>query len=143
MCPTPNFQTTTEVLLYQILQSLKNTTNASSDNYTNSNSASLVAVINSTKIRSGTIILTATQPIQQLPGFEIPDGRTILLMSNPGNPLASIIYVDGVQPSLTAITSWPLIPGQTVGYQVKNANAVWVAATATFPLILNYTVEVN
>lgn len=140
MGPTPNFQSTTELLLWEILGSLQSRQVQKNTN----NLATVVSIKNSTKVRSGILTLTQTQPVQQLPNLTIPDGRVLLILSDPGNPLISIIYVDGVQPSLASVaTAWPLVPGQSVGYQVTNANCIWAASPANYPLVLHYTVEVD
>ena len=100
-----------------------------------------VYIPNSNKIICGVIILTVTNPRLQLPSIVIPDTRAIQLLSNPLNPVGSIIFVDSL--TISNITSWPLAPGQTIGYYVQNANALYVGATAMFPLMLHYTVEVD
>jgi len=100
-----------------------------------------VFVENSKRPYANVVILTAQQPRQQLPALHIPNDREIVIMSNPGNPPLSIILVDGQQVSST---SYPLVPGQEVNYQVKDASSVFVGSVGPFPpggLIVNYTVE--
>jgi len=100
-----------------------------------------VFIENSKKPYANVVILTAQQPRQQLPALHIPNDREIVIMSNPGNPPLSIVLVDGQQVSNT---SWPLVPGQEVNYQVKDASSVFVGSVGPFPpggLIVNYTVE--
>jgi len=100
-----------------------------------------VFVENSNRPYANVVILTQQQPRQQLPALPIPNDRSIVIMSNPGNPPLSIVLVDGHQVSNT---SWPLVPGQPVEYKVKDASSVFVGSVGPFPangLIVNYTVE--
>jgi hypothetical protein len=75
----------------------------------------------------------------------IPDMRMIQVMSNPANPIGSIVLVDG---NSVNQNSYPLAPGQTIGFNVKNSSAIWVGVTGAallvfLPLIVNYIVEVD
>ena len=104
-----------------------------------------VIVPNSFRVLSNAIILTVNQPVQQLPNIKVPDMRQIQIMSNPGNAIGSVVLVDGLYVNQH---SYPLAPGQTIGYAVKNANVIFVgvvgaALLAFLPLIVNYTVEIN
>lgn len=100
-----------------------------------------VVIPNNRGVRCNAITLTAKNPKQQLPGLAIPDGRALVIRSNPLNPALSVVLVDGISPSGT---SWPLSRGESVSYHVKNASALWVGTDgALLPLTVNYTVEVD
>jgi hypothetical protein len=101
-----------------------------------------VFIPNSKKGICGVILLTTQQLIQQLPSIVIPDMRQIQIMSNPGNAFGTIVLVDFVP--VTA-SSWALAPGQSIGYNVQNADAIYVGTNNAgfLPLTINYSVEVD
>jgi len=67
----------------------------------------------------------------RLPSLEVPDGMPLHLLAWPLNPPAGLIFIG---PSASGCSnmnqSYPMPPGATKDYYVKNAEALWVCATA-------------
>ena len=108
-----------------------------------SSKAQEVWIANSDGIYCDTVILTPNQAKQQLPSRPVPPGRHVLVKSNPANPLASIILVDGRQ---VGDRSWPLVPNESVAYRVTDTGALYVGALTAVPpagLVVNYTLEAD
>ena len=102
-----------------------------------------VIVVNSSKIYSGMVRLTANRSRMKLPDVPIPDGRVVLIKNNPNNPIGTIIYIDSED---ITENSWPILPGEIIGYYTKNANAITVGVQTIavgVTLLVNYTVEVD
>jgi len=65
----------------------------------------------------------------QLPDIAVPDDMELVLLGWPLNP--GWIQVGASPAECTNINqSYPLLPGATVGYRVKNAKSLFVSATA-------------
>ena len=67
----------------------------------------------------------------QLPSIAIPKGMSLdILARNPTGVNAGIIWVSGTEVGARGNNqARPLIAGATIGYQVKNANSIWIGAT--------------
>lgn len=58
----------------------------------------------------------------------IPDGMSLAIKSSPLNAVGSLIFVAKTPAECTNPNSaWPLIPNESITYQVKNANAYHVS----------------
>ncbi|MGA2669874.1 MAG: hypothetical protein ABSF21_00400 [Dehalococcoidia bacterium] len=101
-----------------------------------------VFVANSDGIYCDNVILLPNQPKQRLPGHEVPPGMHVLIKSDPGNPLGSIVYVDGHP---VGSKSWPLVPNEEVAYRVNNTDAIFVGVLGAIAgqLIIDYTLEAD
>ena len=74
-------------------------------------------------------VLTTASTAYQMSDFTVPSGFVSVFKSWPDN--SGVIYVafnevDCVEKTL----SWPLMPGEFVGWQLKNTNAVYASSTA-------------
>ena len=60
----------------------------------------------------------------------VPEGMSLIIKSYPTNPFGSLIRVASALSDATNInSSWPLMPNEAVGYQVQNADQMYVSAT--------------
>ena len=76
-----------------------------------------------------------------LPSLVIPDNFAIVIKAFVGNPIGSYVLVSGSKAGSSGLsTSYPLSPGETIAYKVKNASSIYVAATI-IPAFINFTVE--
>jgi hypothetical protein len=103
-----------------------------------------VYIANHRSLMANIVTLTPEQPNTHLPSQKVPDGVAVVVKSNPGNPPASQILVDG-KPATP--TSFPLLPGDSIPYYVDDCEKIFVSVL-TFPpgvtsLIVNYTVEID
>jgi hypothetical protein len=99
---------------------------------------------NAKNFKSGGVRLTSRESRVKLPDVSVPDGMTLFVKNNTGNPAGTIIYV-GQDNSIDEL-SWSLLPGEMVGLDIKNANLITVGflvGAPVNPLIVNYIVEVN
>lgn len=65
----------------------------------------------------------------QLPSITVPDDMQLLLLAWPLNP--GWVFVGASAAECTNINqSYPLPPGATVAYRIKNADTIWVSANA-------------
>lgn len=71
----------------------------------------------------------------------VPEGMSLIIKSYPTNAVLSLIRVASSQSDATNInSSWPLMPNEAVGYQVQNADQMYVSATAAGSLVI-FSVE--
>ena len=71
----------------------------------------------------------------------VPEGMSLIIKSYPTNPVGSLIRVGSAQSDATNInSSWPLMPNEAVGYQVQNADQMYVSATVAGALVV-FSVE--
>lgn len=90
---------------------------------------------------TGTILLDVALISKKMPDVSIPDGFSIIIKSYPTNPVGGLIQVaQSAGEAANSVSSWPLVPNEFIGYQVQNANSIWVAATVV-PSIVVWTVE--
>lgn len=90
----------------------------------------------------GRIDLNVALTPYRLPPIIIPDGFTFLVKSWPNNPVPpALVYVSkssGEAPN--PYSTWPIVPNEVIGYNIKNAQEIWVAATVV-PAAVVWTVE--
>jgi hypothetical protein len=99
-----------------------------------------IEVKNTRRIRCGSITLqAAADGPQRLPAGEIPDGHVYLIKSSPGNAVGSFVMIAG-KATRNISESWPIAPGEIVGYRIKDSWNIWVFST-NFPSTVFYTVE--
>ena len=71
----------------------------------------------------------------------VPEGMSLIIKSYPTNPVLSLVRVASAQSDATNInSSWPLMPNEAVGYQVQNANQIYISATVAGLLVV-FSVE--
>lgn len=71
----------------------------------------------------------------------VPEGMSLLIKSYPTNAAASIVRVaSSVSDATNPNSSWPLLPNEAVGYQVKNANQIYVSASIANSIVI-FSVE--
>lgn len=96
---------------------------------------------NARGIRNFSIICTVAN--QAYPGNDmiVPEGMSLLIKSYPTNAIGSLVRVASSLSDATNInSSWPLMPNEAVGYQVQNANEMYVSGTAAGLLVI-FSVE--
>ena len=85
---------------------------------------------NTTGIRSFTRVCAVANQAYQGDDMVIPEGMSLIIKSYPLNAALSLIRVASSISEATNInSSWPLLPSETVAYQVQNANQVYVSGT--------------
>jgi hypothetical protein len=92
---------------------------------------------NASGIRSFAKLCAVANQAYQGDDMTVPEGMSLLIKSYPTNAAASIIRVasspaDATNPN----SSWPLLPNEAVGYQVKNANQIYVSATIANSIVI-------
>lgn len=76
-----------------------------------------------------------------LPYIAVPSGMVLIIKAWALNPAGSWLQVGGTLGECVNVNqSFPLLPSEVVGYQVQNANQIWIAATAA-PSFASLTVE--
>lgn len=71
----------------------------------------------------------------------VPEGMSLIIKSYPTNPVGSLIQVASALSDATNVnSSWPLMPNEAVGYQVQNANQMYVSSTVAGLLVV-FSVE--
>jgi hypothetical protein len=96
---------------------------------------------NADRVSGGRLQLTGVLQAVKLPDLSIPDGFALVIKSHPTNPIGSFILVASSKTDATnQDTSWPLIPGESIAYKIKNASSIYVAATVA-PAYVSWTVE--
>jgi len=85
---------------------------------------------NTTGIRSFTRVCAVANQAYQGDDMEVPEGMSLLVKAYPLNAALSLIRVASSISEATNInSSWPLLPSETVAYQVQNANQIYVSGT--------------
>jgi len=78
----------------------------------------------------------------QLDDIEVPDGFTLVVKADPGNPAppARVYIATSAAAATNPGSAWPLIQNEARGFNIKNAKILWASATA-IPAWLNLSVE--
>lgn len=91
--------------------------------------------------RSFSIVCTVANQAYQGNDMIVPEGMSLLIKSYPTNAVGSLVRVASALSDATNInSSWPLMPNEAVGYQVQNANEMYVSGTAVGLLVI-FSVE--
>lgn len=92
---------------------------------------------NAQGIRSFSTLCAVVNQAYQGDDMVVPEGMSLLIKSYPTNALASIVRVASSQSDATnPNSSWPLMPNEAVGYQVQNANQMYVSATVAGSIVI-------
>jgi hypothetical protein len=86
------------------------------------------------------ICQVANQAYQCLEHLYPPEGMSLVIKSHPINAIGTIVLVATNQAEAVSLNAWPLIPGETVSYQMKDAYSVWVSANVAGAIVV-FTVE--
>jgi hypothetical protein len=65
---------------------------------------------------------------------------SLVIKSHPINAIGTIVLVATNQAEAISANAWPLIPGETVSYQVTDAYNIWVSANVPGAIVV-FTVE--
>lgn len=95
-----------------------------------SSKATEVFIKNHKRLVANTLLLTVSDPTQRLPASAVPDSVGVLVKSDPGNPVTSIILVDGVRISPN---SYPLVPNEEKVFYVDDTSEIWVGSRTPIP----------
>jgi len=88
-------------------------------------------------IRSFAKLCAVANQAYQGDDMVVPEGMSLLIKSYPTNGAASIVRVASSQADSTNLnSSWPLVPNEAVGYQVKNANQIYVSASIAGSIVI-------
>ena len=91
--------------------------------------------------RSFSIVCTVANQAYQGNDMIVPEGMSLLIKSYPTNAVGSLIRVaSALSDATNPNSSWPLMPNEAVGYQVQNANQMYVSGTAIGLLVI-FSVE--
>jgi hypothetical protein len=91
---------------------------------------------------SGSWDFLAANEYFQLPDIYIPDDLEITVKAYPTNPVGSLLRVaKSAGECVDRYASYPLMPNESRGYRVKNANALYVSATVAPGCSVTWTVE--
>ncbi|GAG35907.1 unnamed protein product, partial [marine sediment metagenome] len=91
--------------------------------------------------RSFSIVCAVANQAYQGNDMIVPEGMSLLIKSYPVNPVGSLVRVASAQSDATNLnSSWPLMPNEAVGYQVQNADQMYVSATVAGLLVV-FSVE--
>lgn len=91
--------------------------------------------------RSFSIVCTVANQAYQGNDMIVPEGMSLLIKSYPTNAIGSLVRVASALSDATNLnSSWPLMPNEAVGYQVQNANEMYVSGTAAGLLVI-FSVE--
>jgi hypothetical protein len=82
----------------------------------------------------------ANQAYPCLEHLKVPDGMSLVIKSHPINAIGTIVLVATNQAEAISANAWPLIPGETVSYQVTDAYNIWVSANVPGAIVV-FTVE--
>ena len=78
--------------------------------------------------RTFAVLCPAVATPYQVPDMEIPDGMSLAMKASPLNAVGSYTFVARTPAECTNPNSaWPLVPNESITYQVKNANAFYVS----------------
>jgi hypothetical protein len=92
---------------------------------------------NALGIRSFSKLCVVANQAYQGDDMVVPEGMSLLIKSYPTNAAASIIRVASSPADATNLnSSWPLLPNEAVGYQVKNANQIYISATIANSIVI-------
>jgi hypothetical protein len=92
---------------------------------------------NAQGIRSFSKLCAVANQAYQGDDMVVPEGMSLLIKSYPTNVAASIIRAASSQSDATnPNSSWPLVPNEAVGYQVKNANQIYVSASIAGSIVI-------
>jgi len=70
----------------------------------------------------------------RLPSIQVPNGFELQIKGAPNN--WGLVYVARSEPKAgSPLNSWPLLPNEAIGYKVKNAQEIWVAAQLAPPAV--------
>jgi len=76
----------------------------------------------------GSVELASASTAYQMPSFTVPSGFVTVLKAWPDN--SGTVYVAFNEIDCThKELSWPLMPGEYVGWQIKNPNVIYVSST--------------
>jgi len=87
--------------------------------------------INSNSIKSFQQNVTASGTPEQLTAYPIPDGVTVVVKAKTANTGTITIGGTSDEALNTGTSYFPLLSGQSVGYQVSNTDDIWIDATVT------------
>jgi hypothetical protein len=92
---------------------------------------------NTQGIRTFTKLCAIANQSYQGDDMVVPEGMSLLIKSYPTNAGASIIRVaSSISDATNLNSSWPLLPNEAVGYQVKNANQIYVSASIAGSIVI-------
>jgi len=93
--------------------------------------------VNTNSVRSFSKLCAVANQAYQGDDMVVPEGMSLLIKSYPTNAAASIVRVASSISDATNInSSWPLVPNEAVGYQVRNANQIYVSATIANSIVI-------
>jgi len=79
--------------------------------------------------RSFTIVCAVAVQAYQASPMTIPSGMSVVIKASPLNAVGSLIYVaTTAAESTNPNSSWPLVPNESVGYALQNAEEVYVSS---------------
>ena len=85
---------------------------------------------NADTIQSRRVTLTIAGQAKQFPNMYVPEGMKLSIKAWPFNPLGSLIYVAESKAAAENIEQInPLLPNESVQYQIKDAGELWASAT--------------
>lgn len=83
---------------------------------------------NAASVRSFVVACPFAATAYQAGYMEIPDGMSLNIKASPANAAASFIYVARTPAECTNVnSSWPLVWNESITYQIKNANLIYVS----------------
>jgi len=78
--------------------------------------------------RTFAVLCPAVATSYPVPDMEIPSGMSLAIKASPLNVPLSLLFVARTPAECTNPNSaWPLIPNESITYQVKNANAFFIS----------------
>jgi hypothetical protein len=109
-----------------------------------SDNAQQVYIKNHKRPYCNVVVLTPQNPILRIDPRDIPDGVGIAIKNDPDNQPGTIVRVDGERSSPT---SWPLVVGEGIVWDLQDAGSVWVGVL-TWPanltqVIVDYSFEID
>ncbi len=96
---------------------------------------------NARGVRTFTVNCAIANRAYQGSDLAVPEGMSLIIKSYPTNPVLSLVRVASSLSDASNInSSWPLMPNEGIGYQVQNADEIYVSATVAGALVV-FTVE--
>lgn len=87
--------------------------------------------LNTLTIQVAGDVCAAVNTPYPMPDMAVPDGMSLVILAWPTNAPGSLIYVSHSASGATNLNqAWPLIPGATISYRVRNAKELYVATNA-------------
>lgn len=87
--------------------------------------------------RTFAVLCVAVATAYEVPDMVIPDGMSLAIKASPLNLVDSLIFLARTPAECTNPNSaWPLVPNESITYQVTNANAFYVSTNTAGSIVL-------